>query len=490
MDSMNKNKEKKAVSKNLSWIFTALSISFAAVFPVVFLFLQNVLQVTNQEFWPLFFAFLAFGWTIFLFILVFCRSVDKAGILAFLAIVAFANFFYFESLARFIYTYTKYWHVLLLLLFVFAHLAYFICVKTSQTAAKDLNKIFALVITGLVLFNIFTAVPDIIKKASTKMPEIEKLEDVSAESLQKQEMPNVYHLVFDEYANFPALEQYFDYNNAPLRENLEKNKFNISMDSINNAQTTILILPDYFNYGEVPYDDISEEFARQLLREPKIKLLFEQAGYTVKLVTETEFVFSALTPETGKVSAAATDMSGKTFMELILQKTIAYPLFQGNTKRNAQDILNCFKYFQTLDYSRQEKTYTVMYLNSPHAPFLFGRDGRGVSRDNQNNWSVPDYYLNQLIFITEKITQTIDTIVENDPNSIIILQSDHGCRLLKDEEGNSAIDSVNRRNILNAVYYQGQEMQEIEGRSGVNTIRLVLNRLLGLGLPLLEEVHE
>lgn len=41
------------------------------------------------------------------------------------------------------------------------------------------------------------------------------------------------------------------------------------------------------------------------------------------------------------------------------------------------------------------------------------------------------------------------------------------------------------RNILNAVYYQNTTV-DIEGLSGINTLRTVLNTLLGLDLPALD----
>lgn len=57
--------------------------------------------------------------------------------------------------------------------------------------------------------------------------------------------------------------------------------------------------------------------------------------------------------------------------------------------------------------------------------------------------------------------------------------SDHGAR------GTPGATWEMKTNSLNAVYYKGQVM-EIEGLSNVNTIRMVLNRLLSLDYEMLD----
>jgi len=84
-------------------------------------------------------------------------------------------------------------------------------------------------------------------------------------------------------------------------------------------------------------------------------------------------------------------------------------------------------------------------------------------------------------------------IIKNDPNSIIILQSDHGYRypdFLKNLYGidiyDMDVESLYMRNILNAVYYQGQNI-DIDNYSGINTLRTVLNKLLNANFELIEQ---
>ena len=45
----------------------------------------------------------------------------------------------------------------------------------------------------------------------------------------------------------------------------------------------------------------------------------------------------------------------------------------------------------------------------------------------------------------------------------------------------------NWTNILNAVYFRGEEIGEIDGKNGLNTWIAVLNRQFSLGIPPVEE---
>ena len=71
----------------------------------------------------------------------------------------------------------------------------------------------------------------------------------------------------------------------------------------------------------------------------------------------------------------------------------------------------------------------------------------------------------------------IENIIENDPEAVVLLMSDHGAR------SRSEFTIEMKTNPLNAVYFRGEKL-DIEGLSSVNTLRTILNRLLQLDLPM------
>lgn len=84
-----------------------------------------------------------------------------------------------------------------------------------------------------------------------------------------------------------------------------------------------------------------------------------------------------------------------------------------------------------------------------------------------------------------------NNIKMNDPEALIIIQSDHGGRYphqLAEEyevDYNAAEETIYMQNILNCVYYQ-EEKVDIEGLSGINTLRYTFNVILGTELELLD----
>ena len=86
----------------------------------------------------------------------------------------------------------------------------------------------------------------------------------------------------------------------------------------------------------------------------------------------------------------------------------------------------------------------------------------------------------------------VEDIQKNDPDALIILMSDHGARYPHwqvDHYGakayDASVETLYMQNILNCVYYQGKEM-DIEGKSGINTLRIVLNEIFMTNYEMLD----
>ena len=70
---------------------------------------------------------------------------------------------------------------------------------------------------------------------------------------------------------------------------------------------------------------------------------------------------------------------------------------------------------------------TYAHFINPHSPFVFDKNGEKTSLKNMYNWKDPDNYLNQYIYITSEIKKVIEILIKK-PNTLIIIQSDHGPR--------------------------------------------------------------
>ena len=128
---------------------------------------------------------------------------------------------------------------------------------------------------------------------------------------------------------------------------------------------------------------------------------------------------------------------------------------------------------QIKKYQSDNSKMTLLYLCTP-STIPLDANGNNVSPQNYDNWADDQYYLGQYQFIIKQIQKTIEILLKKDPNCIILLSSDHGPRF-KEE-----IPYEDKIRILNAVYYQGESISEIQDQSIVNTLRIILNKRFDL----------
>ena len=209
-----------------------------------------------------------------------------------------------------------------------------------------------------------------------------------------------------------------------------------------------------------------------------LKVLNEQ-GYSLRGIGDTAW----LGIESASVSskAVAQTVEGYDANLVALQNTIIAPFVQYDGTASAKVILGTFEYIKDeKNITPNSATFNIVYVCAPHQPFLFDENGKSVQATNYNNWNDPRYYLGQYVYVMNEISQLADIIVRNDPDSVIIIASDHGPRF---KEGMPYEDKLS---VLNAVYYRGEDISEIEGKSGVNTLRTILDKLFDYGFQDLE----
>jgi phosphoglycerol transferase MdoB-like AlkP superfamily enzyme len=149
-------------------------------------------------------------------------------------------------------------------------------------------------------------------------------------------------------------------------------------------------------------------------------------------------------------------------------------------------MVNCSDYVDM-----DQPTFTMVYMCCPHSLFVLDENGNYTEEQVWRDLSDTKPYVNQLIYTNECIEKTITNIKEKDPDALIIIQSDHGGRYpyqMYEEYGisyDTETETSYMQNILNCVYYKGNNY-EIEGLSGINTLRMVINEIFGTDYEMLE----
>lgn len=455
-----------------------MTVFLVSSFPALFIYFQNAEEAGFHEIAAVLPLFYAVGIVLLLIWSAVYRSVEKGAITAVLFTFIITNFTLLESILKFFFRHLKYWHTVPIILVLGLHAAYAVRRFLPAAVAKDIVKIICLVFGVLILFNGVTNMPKIMRRMQIRHELQVNAEQSQPVATEYNGKPNIYLFLFDEYANFPQMEQQYGYENKVLKNFLEENHFSISYTSHNEAVTTTTIVTNLVNldYLVNAYTNVSEKTT--LRKQGALYTLLQEHGYAVQIIDFSGFLVDD-SPVRQQVAASAATMGGESLSDLLLQKTIIYPFYTTDTAKALDSILNLVGYMSDEENLPSDSTFTMVYLCFPHTPFIVDADGHELLPGHSSDWTNQQYYLGQYKYATKLMLQMLNNILEHDKNSVILLQSDHGAR------GGGKYPLEFMSSPLNAVYYQGIQQLDIEGESSVNTLRIVLNHVLGTNFEML-----
>lgn len=457
------------------WGIPILGIGALSAFPVVFMYFNNASEADFSDVVQPLAVFCTIGAAVFLAAYLLTRSPGKSSLIAGTFMLAFCNFSLLEAGLKTLFPNLFYWHTLPIVLVIWLEVSILIWAFLSDEAGDLAALVMCLVFCGLILVNAAAGMPKLLEKLQTNRQLAERDEEPVVQTEANGDMPNVYLLIFDEYANFPQMEEYYHYDNAVLKDFLTENHFTISYDSHNESIYTTTVLTNLMNLDYVVDDFVSTGEKEILRKNGTLFTHIRNHGYTAQIIDAYGF-FADESPITS-ANTTATTMAGENLAYLIYKKTAIYPFYQVDTS----SALETVKVFE--DYISGEKiffdvpTFTISYLSFPHPPMIADEHGNSLPVELYYDWN---YYVGQYKYATSIMIKAVTNILQNDPNSIILLQSDHGARMM----GDSPLEHKNSP--LNAVYYQGKPISEIRNQSSVNTLRLVLSRLWKEAFPLVD----
>lgn len=444
------------------------------VFPILFLYLKNISETSFADIYKILLLHALLGIILFLILCTILKNINKGAIVATLFIVVLSNYMLFEKGINLLIPNLKYWHILPLLLVICLHLSYFIIKKTKEENINNITVPLVIALSALILFNLITAVPTILAKVNTFT---QANENTNYHSVEGQ--PNIYYMIFDECASFYVMEHYYNYSPSTFYDYLKNANFAISENSRNESGNTDSILTNCINIDYVVNSKMTAAEREQYRESPELYNLLKEEGYSLKGVGDTNWLNLESVNNNKKVERES--IEGYNFNQLVINNSFVAPFLKYTGTDAAKLVLDTFEYMQDQkNINPDNSEMTLLYLCTPHQPFLFDANGNNVSPQNYDNWADDQYYLGQYQFIIKQIQKTIEILLKKDPNCIILLSSDHGPRF-KEE-----IPYEDKIRILNAVYYQGESISEIQDQSIVNTLRIILNKRFDLDFPLVE----
>lgn len=457
--------------KTKNYLVSGVLVILAALFPVIFTYAQNVAEVDFVEVLPLALVYPAIGiaiWGVFTLI---TKAPFRSALSAVLLIFFLANYMLVQKVVQMVLPDLKYWHILPIGLFVLGHIIYGIFRFKEKTFA-DIIPVGAIVMVAMLLINLVPAVPTIAQKMSTNA-------QTSGGNVEAGEsaQPNIYWFVFDECASFTVMEEHYGFTDTTYQDHLTDKGFFISQTSRNESGNTNAVLTNCLNLDYVVNSDMSLAEIDTYTKNPPMYQLLRENAYTIRGVGDTMWLGEVESVTASNGASGGQTVEGTGVQEMILQNTVVAPFVAYDGTAAGKVILDAYAYLQdSANISANSGVFTLTYLCTPHQPFLFDENGNNVAAANYNNWDDPQYYLGQYKFAMKNLCAMIDCILENDEDCVIIVQSDHGPRF---KEGMTFAEQTN---VLNAVYYRGEDISEIDSKSSVNTFRTVFNKLFGTDL--------
>lgn len=467
------------------WGTPLLSAIFVAIFPAIFLYGNNSNEANIQDVLSPMLLFVVIALVLFFICFMIIRNTYKSAIITVLFMLVFENFSVLEKLLLFIFPNLYYWQTTAIFLFILVHLAYFICKFLPKDLESPVSSIFSFILGALIIINIIIAIPGEINKINARELEYETSLNAGTtlDEASTEKYPNIYLLIFDEFAGFHQMEKYYNYDNIVLKDFLAENGFTISYDSHNESIITTTITTNLVNLNYI-VDNTTSESEKQVLRQNgELFSLMSGLGYDIRKLTINglygeDYKIDGLTSIGTSLTATGEDLN-----TLLLKQSALYPWIKHTTS----DTLQLVEFLESKDNIPADATFTIAHMAISHTPFYYDENGNIRPSSDWNNWRDDSIYLDIYKYNTKLIMSIVENLVKNDPDSLIILMSDHGARASTDIDlfmEKFELNDVN--NIFNAFYYKGEDLQEYVNLSAVNTLRRLLNLSIGTDYTLVE----
>ncbi|MGZ8553703.1 MAG: hypothetical protein ACXWV8_09880 [Chitinophagaceae bacterium] len=319
--------------------------------------------------------------------------------------------------------------------------------------------------------------------------------------------PDIFYIIFDEYASSTSLKQYLDYDNSKLDSVLVKNGFYIAAGSKSNYNSTPFSLASTFSldYFNAPLEE-KKIFPKELLqaqstiRQTIFPGLLKKQGYVIKNYGLCDINGKA-SPEEPFFNPEIRDVLyketfwGRTKYDILWHIQTRVPsLFPPHEEiKKAEKVLrrnrNNYKNLLTeLSIQTGQPRFVFGHIMMPHGRYHLNKNGekRHLSTSDDHPGTRDSLYLDQLIYTNTWLDSlAAATNKKNSRPRVVVIQGDHGRRDI------GLYDALNREKQfmnLNAFYFSDKNYELLyDSISSVNTFRVVLNKYFRAGLPLLKD---
>lgn len=313
--------------------------------------------------------------------------------------------------------------------------------------------------------------------------------------------PDIYFLLFDEYASSISLKEKYNYHND-IDSFLIKKGFRIQSQSRSNYNFTAFSLSAILNMSYITgIKNVNAVTAEDyvncniLIRDNEVIKFLDAHGYEIRNFSMFDLAGNPAMVEQSFLPLKTKLISDRTLFAhmnkdvgWILIVKFPFRLFSRNhfLKHLANNNLFLEKVKSTARQKQSKPRFVYAHFYLPHAPYFFDKNLQRKSNEviyQEYFKNPPSAYLDYLPYTNQELRKLISTIQDNNPTAVIIILGDHGFRT-------ATVDPNPRYYFqnINAVYYPDRNYQGLyDSITGVNQFRVVFNKLFRQSFPLLKD---
>ena len=323
-------------------------------------------------------------------------------------------------------------------------------------------------------------------------------------SVERKQLPDIFFIVFDEYASSVSLKKYLGFDNSKIDSILRANRFYISTYSKSNYNSTPFSLASTFtlDYLPKPLDYTSETSKLRLqafytLKWSKLFSLLKGQDYRIVNLGLTDikdkpvktFEFSV---NDKKLPLYLETLWGRVYRDLGWHFLKWFPTQAAELEKKNQEFIernefNLQSTLQELKVQGDTPKIIITHVMLPHGPFLL--DSSGKRRNLIADYKTIGYnrlYLDQVMYTNKWITDLAASSNQDFPRPrVVVMEGDHGFRDIHLSKTSSREKEC--MNLNTYFFSDGDYRLLYDSISPVNSFRVVMNKYFGMQLPLLKD---
>ena len=332
---------------------------------------------------------------------------------------------------------------------------------------------------------------------------------------ESDSLPNVYYIILDGYPRNDVLKKHLDFDNSEFIDFLKQREFYVAENSYSNYSLSSTSIPATMNMNYINFlaDELGEDSRSYdpllgkdfgLYADNQVIKNFKSMGYKVaKIGSVPMYLHEMPLADLSLCYKSIHLMDNRLFDTVARTSMIGYFIERWSEDLQRQIILCAFEELPKISSYYEEPVFVWSHIMLPHFPLIFGADGESVTpgesllvmnnphvfEGTDSSWNIKQQFLQQLQFANKKSIKLIDKILENEKQSIIIIQSDHGSAFDVNLHDPTDDDVHQRLSNINAIYFPDEKPREIlmNDQTNVNTFRIVFNSYFGSDYDILED---